>query len=118
MSEISSSPSVAVEGGTVPRDGVSAVGAAAADVLPANTREIPAAPHEGRAIVRRFRFEARFTYAIAKPPFLSGPHHTSAYVSRNCRYGSCRRTLHCGAVSGLRHADDRDAGCWRGADLQ
>ena len=71
MSEISSSPSVVTEGSDVPRDDGSAVGATAADVLPAIAREIPAAPHAGKAILRRFRLEADFAYAIAKPSFLS-----------------------------------------------
>ena len=46
-------------------DGTSAV--AVADALLAITKDTPAAPNAGKAILR-FRFEARFACAIVDPP--------------------------------------------------
>jgi hypothetical protein len=68
MSESSSSPSVTAEGSAVPFDVVSAVGATPADALPAIAKDIPAAPHTGKAIFERFRFGACFARAIVEPP--------------------------------------------------
>ena len=49
-------------------DGVFAVGAAAADTPPASAKDIPAAPHAGKAILERFRFKVFFARAMAEPP--------------------------------------------------
>jgi hypothetical protein len=43
--------------------GTFAVGALA-DAPPAIAKETPAAPNDGKAILRRFRFEVRFAFAI------------------------------------------------------
>jgi len=53
--------------GAVGCSGVFAVGATAAEALPAMAKETPAAPHIGKAVFRRFRFEACFARAIVKP---------------------------------------------------
>jgi hypothetical protein len=55
------------EGGTMPCDGAFAVGATAADAPPAIAKDIPAAPHAGKAVFRRFCFEACFARAIVEP---------------------------------------------------
>jgi hypothetical protein len=46
-------------------DGAFAVGATAADAPPAIAKDIPAAPHAGKAVFRRFRFEVCFARAIS-----------------------------------------------------
>jgi hypothetical protein len=67
MSESSSSPRVITGGSIVRCDGEFAVGAVAADAPPAIAKDIPAAPHTGKAIFGRFRFEACFARAIVEP---------------------------------------------------
>ena len=52
--------------GAVPRDGVSVVGAVAADAPPAKDNDIPATPNTGTAFHNRVRFEVSFLCAIAK----------------------------------------------------
>jgi hypothetical protein len=49
-------------------DGAFAVGATAADAPPAIAKDMPAAPHAGKAVLRRFCFEACFARAIVGPP--------------------------------------------------
>ena len=49
------------------KDGTFVVGAVAA-APPAITKDTPAAPNAGKAILRRFRFETRFACAIVGPP--------------------------------------------------
>jgi len=44
------------------------VGATAADAPLAIAKDTPAAPHTGRDILERFRFEACFARAMAEPP--------------------------------------------------
>jgi hypothetical protein len=48
--------------------GASAVGATAAEAPLAIARDMPAAPHAGKAIFPRFFFEDRFVCAIRSPP--------------------------------------------------
>jgi hypothetical protein len=67
-SESSSSARVMTEGSAVCCDGAFAVGAIAADPSPAIVNETPAAANTGKAILERFRFEACFARATAKPP--------------------------------------------------
>jgi hypothetical protein len=50
----------------VPCDDPFVVGATAADAPPAIAKVIPAAPHTGKAIFGRFRFEACFARAIVQ----------------------------------------------------
>jgi len=47
------------------RDGISVAGPlVAADALPASDKDTPATPNAGKAVLRRFRFEACFACAI------------------------------------------------------
>jgi hypothetical protein len=65
-SESSSSPRVIT--GSVRCDDPLSAGATAADALPAIAKDIPAAPHTGKAFLERFFFEACFARAIFEPP--------------------------------------------------
>jgi hypothetical protein len=49
-------------------DGAFSVGATAADAPPAIAKDAPAAPHIGKAVLGRFRFESCFVRAIVEPP--------------------------------------------------
>jgi hypothetical protein len=51
----------------MPCDGAFGVGATAADAPPAIAKDMPAAPHAGNAVLRRFCFEACFARAILEP---------------------------------------------------
>ncbi len=73
MSESSSSPSVMTGGSAVPCDDPFVVGATAADAPPAIAKDIPAAPHAGKAIFGRFRFDACFARAIVELPVIPTP---------------------------------------------
>jgi hypothetical protein len=53
----------------MPCDGAFAVGATAADAPPAIAKDIPAAPHAGKAVPRRLRFEVCFARAIMEPSY-------------------------------------------------
>ena len=67
MSESSSSPRVIT--GSVGCDDPFCSGATpVADAPPAIAKDIPAAPHTGRALLERFRFETCFARAMAEPP--------------------------------------------------
>src|SRR5215216_4077858 len=80
MSEISSSPRTNAGGDPACCDGVFAVGATAADAPPAIAKDIPAAPHAGKALFRRFRFEACLARAICR---------ALRYLLTNPRGGNC-----------------------------
>jgi hypothetical protein len=57
-----------VGGGVGPFEKTSAAGGVAADAPPAIAKDIPAAPHTGNVVPRRFRFEAGFARAIQSLP--------------------------------------------------
>jgi hypothetical protein len=57
-------------GGGAERCGAFVVGATAADAPLAIARDIPAAPHTGRAFLERFRFETFFARAMMDLPCL------------------------------------------------
>jgi hypothetical protein len=52
-------------------DGAFGVGATAADAPPAIAKDMPAAPHAGKAVLRRFCFAACFARAILEPSCIS-----------------------------------------------
>src|SRR5262245_51483516 len=62
-----------------PPDVIFAVGAVAADAPPATANDAPAAPRKGKAVFRRFLFEACLACAMLDPPMrtrtcsMSGP---------------------------------------------
>jgi hypothetical protein len=68
MSASSSSPRVTTDGSAVRCDGAFAVGATPAEAPPAIAKDMPAAPHTGKAIFGRLCFEVCFARAIVVPP--------------------------------------------------
>jgi hypothetical protein len=88
-------------GRAVSCDGTFAVDTVADDAPPAIVKDTPAAPNTGKAVIRRFRFEACFACAIAEPPMPTSKRSTSGTVlialfvriDQGNMQGRCRQNL-------------------------